>query len=396
MTLKEIYVFVSILISFVRSAWFSDDQPKFQMASFRSGEEYVELTGTDLKREFEVAMGKSLDVNLRTGGSINVEGWDKQVVSIEAHISGRHPENCKVVFRQTEAGVQITSQYIHSLNYQPPNVDFEIRVPENFNLKLQSMGGDFSIRDINGEFTGKTMGGALDLSGLKGNIKMTTMGGEISLRDSELDGEVQTMGGEVTLDNVIGDVRGTSMGGTVTYKNVKKRGENSKSSEIQMHSMGGDLNIGGAPAGANLHTMGGDITVAMANDHVKAETMGGDIQLDAVDGWIEAKTAGGDIVAKMVGDPKHGKRDVDITSHAGDIELTVPEGLSMSVDLQIDCSSHRDSHCQIISDFPLRQQKETHLEDGYGTQKILARGEIAGGSNRIRIRTVNGNIVLKK
>lgn len=246
MSLKEIYVFLSILISFVRSAWFTDEQPRLQMESFRSGEEYVELTGTDLKREFEVAMGKSLDVNLRTGGSIKVVGWDKQVVSIEAHISGRHPENCKVVFRQTEAGIQITSQYIHSLNHQPPNVDLEIWVPENFNLKLQSMGGDFTISDINGEFMGKTMGGALDLSELKGNIKMTTMGGEISLRDSELDGEVQTMGGEVTLDNVIGDVRGTSMGGTVTYKNVRKRGENSKSSEIQMHSMGGDLNIGGA------------------------------------------------------------------------------------------------------------------------------------------------------
>jgi DUF4097 and DUF4098 domain-containing protein YvlB len=161
--------------------------------------------------------------------------------------------------------------------------------------------------------------------------------------------------------------------------------------------MGGDLSVTDAPNGANLKTMGGDITVGEAADHVMAETMGGDIELNAVDGWIQADTKGGDVIAKMVGNPKQGKRDVDISSSAGDIELTVPEGLSMSVDLQIECTRQTDQ-CKIISDFPLEREETRSGTDYYGHTRvnILGKGAIAGGTHQIRLHTVNGRIVLKK
>jgi len=51
-----------------------------------------------------------------------------------------------------------------------------------------------SNANVKGTIGGKTMGGKLELTKLKGYIDLRTMGGDVTVTDSDLDGEVKTNG----------------------------------------------------------------------------------------------------------------------------------------------------------------------------------------------------------
>lgn len=351
---------------------------------------------TEVHQEFQVQPGKKLNIDLKTGGSIRIEGWNKSAVSVDASIAGPDREKCDVQVKQTEQGVDIRSRYIGRENNYDTDGSFEIRVPSRFNIEIESMGGGVTIRNVEGEFEGSTMGGGLDLSGLKGRISLSTMGGRINLTKSHLDGEVSTMGGEVLIEEVTGNVQGSTMGGNVIHKKGASKGGDS--GEIEMSSMGGALNIDEAPSGAQLSTMGGDIHVRSAKDHVQAKTMGGDIRIDSVDGWVHAETMGGDVEVFMTGNAAGGKRDVELVSYSGDIQLTVPANLAMTLDLELAYTRGKSGKYSIKSDFPVstEESEEWDKSDGSPRKYINGSGKTGAGTHRVRIRTINGNIILRK
>jgi hypothetical protein len=100
----------------------------------------------------------------------------------------------------------------------------------------------------------------------------------------------------------------------------------------------------------------------------------------------------------MVGNPAQGRRDVDISSKGGDITLTVPEGLSMEVDITLAYTRNARKTYRIISDFDLHEEESRDWDYDQGTPRryLFATGSIAGGKNRIRIETINGDVYLKK
>jgi DUF4097 and DUF4098 domain-containing protein YvlB len=101
----------------------------------------------------------------------------------------------------------------------------------------------------------------------------------------------------------------------------------------------------------------------------------------------------------MVGDPAKGERDVDLSSMGGDVELTVPAGLSMDFDLEIEYSKNHHRRCKIECDFPLKIEEGDKWEHnflGQAHKHIYGTGEVAGGKHTIKIKTRNGNIVIRK
>jgi DUF4097 and DUF4098 domain-containing protein YvlB len=352
---------------------------------------------TEIHQEFQVQPGKRLTIDLKTGGKIRIIGWNKSTVKVDASITGPDGEKCDVQVKETEQGIDIRSRYIADDNDYHTDGRFEIRVPSRFDIEIESMGGGVTIQNVEGEFEGRTMGGGLDLSGLKGKISLSTMGGRINLTRSHLDGEVSTMGGEVLIEEVTGNVQGSTMGGKVIHKKGASAG-GTGSGEIEMSSMGGELNVDDAPAGAQLNTMGGDIHVRSAKDHVKAKTMGGNIRIDAIDGWVHAETMGGDVQVVMTGNAASGKRDVELVSYSGDIELTVPSGLAMTLDLELAYTKGKSGKYAIKSDFPVSMEEtdEWDKSDGSPRKYINGSGTIGAGTHRVRVRTINGNIILRK
>ena len=296
--------------------------------------------------------------------------------------------------RETSNGVEVTSNFEGNRRHNNASADVEIQTPSVFDVELKTMGGDVSINNLEGNISGETMGGELTLNSLKGKIELTTMGGEITVEDSDLDGAVKTMGGDVLIRNVSGSMKGSTMGGDVRYENAtggKVRGE------VKIHSMGGDLNVKEAPEGASLETMGGDIHLVTAAKFVEAKTMGGDIDLDSVDGRVDAATMGGDVKVRISGDAEKGKGDVNLTSMGGKIELIVPAGMAMNIDIETVFDEGSARKPKIVSDFPINVTEEENRGGNWGDEKILrGTGQTGNGQHRIKIRTVGGDVYLKK
>jgi hypothetical protein len=351
-----------------------------------------------MEREFKVSPGKTLYVELETGGSITIIGWNKELVKVKGHIGGRDAKDCKVEMEEESGGIRMSSYYNGGKNHRSSDLDFEINVPNKFDLDLETMGGGITIDNVDGKMEGKTMGGKLNLSNLKGKLSLITMGGKITLTNSEVDGSVKTMGGEVLVQDVMGDIKATSQGGNVTQKNVKSRSGKGVGGEVNIKTMGGDINVDDAPEGADVHTMGGDIHIKRVVQSVRANTMGGDIEINAIDGRVDATTMGGDVNITMIGDPEKGDRMVKIESMGGDITLTVPAKLSMDIDITLAYTKDRDDDYKIVSDFAVKQEMTKEWEQDHGSARkyIYGTGMISGGKHKVRIKTVNGSVYLKK
>lgn len=347
-------------------------------------------------KEFAVESGKLLDLNFRTGASINVEGWDKDMVSIDAELGGRDWEDINLDFYQSSAGVNVSSDYEGYDRNRNSKVDITIKVPKKFDLNFETMGGAVTLKNLDGELKGTTMGGGLTLSNLKGNLSLKTMGGPITLTDSDVDGNVSTMGGKVNIENVTGNVDGKSMGGNVTIKNLKRRDGSSTGKETHISTMGGAIDLNSAPYGADVHTMGGDITINSADKFVKAKTMGGKILIRSVNGSVTATTMGGDIDVTETGTGDD--KDIELKSMSGDITLVVPADFSMDVEAQITYNEDDRGEYKIHSDYNLNEstaQKEK--DNGWRRAEVLTgTGTFNGGKNKVRISTIVGDIYIKK
>jgi len=349
----------------------------------------------DNTHRIAVRPGERLQVDLETGADIRITGWSEDAVEVEAEFSGRDADIISFEVRRIDDGVAILSEFKERRRNSNSGGRVEIRVPDRFDLELTSMGGTIHIEGVEGEIKGETMGGELTLRRLGGTIDLTTMGGNIELSDSDVDGKVQTYGGNVHVRDVSGTVDGETMGGEVIYDNVRPPA-GGRASEIKISTMGGDIRAPHAPYGADLETMGGNIEIESAGHHVRAETMGGNIDVGAIDGWVKATTMGGDVRVTMVGDPRTGRRDVRLISMGGDIRLTVPDGLSMAVDITLAYTKNSLQDYSIRSDFPLSINETPHWDYSGGSPRksIFGTGTVKGGDHRIKIETINGDVEL--
>jgi DUF4097 and DUF4098 domain-containing protein YvlB len=355
------------------------------------------LSAGEMKRTFDVSPGGYLDVDINTGGSITVNGWDNNKVEVIVSFRGRElDEDVWVDINQSGNDVTVNAGAERNTNER---LNFDIKVPQKFDLRLSTMGGSLGVAKVEGKMDGETMGGKIMLRELKGKVKFSTMGGSIELRESDVDGKVSTMGGEVLFYDVIGDVDGSSMGGNVIYKNVKSRdGKIASGKAVNISTMGGEINVDEALSGADVSTMGGNIHVNKAADYVKANTMGGTIEIEEIDGWVKATTMGGDVIVTMTGDPSKRRRDVTLSSMGGDIILTLPAGISAEFDVRLTYTRRSSQDFKIDSDFPLKieEDDEWSYRDGDPRKTISGTAEINGGKHFIKITTINGDIRIKK
>jgi len=352
-------------------------------------------------REFAASPGGKLTLKLATGAGVKISGSGGASVVVDYVLSCK-PE-CAIDFDEAQGGIEINTRYVERKSSQTSNVSLEIRVPSSYDVEIDSMGGELSIQGVEGRFSGRTMGGDLDLREVRGTATLETMGGGIELRDARLDGSLKTMGGDILFENVEGDVRGSSMGGNIRYKNVRGADGKLKGPSgiegglevdvetVQISTMGGEIAVDDAPAGADVMTMGGEIEVRNAKRFVRATTMGGDIRLASVDGWVKANTMGGDLDVTLVG----AGGDVDLSSQSGEVILRVPPGYGMRLDLEIAFTknSRKDYRIEAPGGLtPTVTPEWDHQGQSTPHKYIRMAGAANGGGVSVKVRTVNGNI----
>jgi hypothetical protein len=246
--------------------------------------------------------------------------------------------------------------------------------------------------------------------------------------DSDLTGSVSTGGGEVLIRNVTGGLRGSSGSGDVTYSNStvtldlndvpvlwldRKRSDTRSASDREsaeprllaqfpapaytVNRAGGAIRLDRVPNGARLTTGGGEIIVREAGGFVSAYTGGGDITIGSARGGVEANTGAGDIEITV---PSMGSAPVDIsvTTGRGRVILNLPADASAILDLDATYTRSAIEPAVITSDFDLSVSTPAEWDSSMGSPRrhVRGSGSIGTGTGRIRVRTVNGDIIVRR
>lgn len=350
-------------------------------------------------QSFKVSKGGTLLVDVNPG-DITIRTWDKLEVFVK--VSGLD-ENELRNLELAQDGNTVKITYSSSWGWSS-DANFEISIPAEFNLSLETTGGDVDVKNnLNGDVSVKTAGGDVDFKNVKGEIEIHTAGGDIKIGDATGKCQLKTMGGDITVGVLSGkEAKVSTMGGDISIV--------SSSSTLDVNTYGGDINIGdvGGDAtvttyggdinlkkiagSASLNTFGGDIRLDGANGKVKADTKGGSIVLKNVTGSVNAKSAGGDISIDLT--PSGNAKSTIQTAH-GEITLYLPASAKASISAEIRLRGWWDEvkdGYNIESDFAAVSTDEN--ED---KKSIRKKFKVNGGGQEIELSTVNSSIkILKK
>jgi DUF4097 and DUF4098 domain-containing protein YvlB len=360
------------------------------------------------ERDFEVESGQKIDLTMKYGGGLEVEGWDKNVVRIICTESVNELDDYDFEVKETKHGLRFRAE-LDERQRKSTGLKVQLMVPRYFDVETSSGGGAIIITDVDGEFRGETAGGPIILHNVNGEAHLSSGGGTIEILDSDLDGRVSIGGGSGTLRNVTGNVKATSGGGFIKYENVRDRHGDLRGPEgistkgirqgtVMRSTAGGSINVKEAPDGAKVHTGGGDINVRNASFFVEAETGGGDVEIEIVDGYVTASTGAGDIeviVSEGLGDSRDG---VDLRTGHGEVTVILPADASVELDLDLSFTRNSSREFEITSDFDLdlEETQKWDTKNGSPRKHIYGTASVNGGRHKVVIHNVNGNIRIKK
>jgi len=229
-----------------------------------------------MEKNFNVTPGNNLMVEL-SGGDVKVTYWDKSEVNVK--IYGNENAFDKIDFSLDEKNgtVEVFGKKKSSVSswFSNINVKVEIKVPSEFNLDINTSGGDIRCGGINGMAQLNTSGGDIWADKFSGNLEASTSGGDVYLFCSDASIEAETSGGDIKLEYT---------------------GENKG---IDLSTSGGDIMIklpNDFKAALDLSTSGGDVSCSMNMSNVKKSyesSLKGD--LNGGGKKLIAQTSGGDI-----------------------------------------------------------------------------------------------------
>jgi beta-lactamase regulating signal transducer with metallopeptidase domain len=341
---------------------------------------------------FEISVPRSYSARLSSaGGSISITGVDG-------------------VFTGRTGGGEI--------NIQKANGEVDIRTgggdirvsDSRLNGSVSTGGGIIRIEGVTGNLIGKSGSGPVIYSKSSGTMinresGVTVVGvgtgdNSVGIRSGSGSGSGTGISSSSAANEPIYVIDGVPITGlTATTTNQISdgvgRGSSFGASGIRMNSAGGGISLRAAPDGARVTTGGGPIRIGPSRGEVYAETGGGSIDIGPATGSVEAYTGAGDVRIELQGAGAH---SVDVTSGKGEVVLVVPPDLNAILELETAYTDNLGHKTRIVSDLPLHTTETADWDSSEGTPRryVRARQTIGRGGGVIRVRTVNGDVVLKR
>ncbi|HSP87597.1 MAG TPA: DUF4097 family beta strand repeat-containing protein [Ignavibacteriaceae bacterium] len=268
------------------------------------------------EKSYPISQDKQL--NLETSmGDIMISGWDKEEVYIKVLGNEKANEKIEFEFNGNENLIEVIAKKDGSVfNWFSSGIAlrFEIKVPQRFNNKVHTSGGDIKISDITGKNIFKTSGGDLWVKKTSGELEISTSGGDINLDENKGNISASTSGGDISAKTFDGDLVVSTSGG-----NINLKGTNSK---IDAQTSGGDiyLEYWGENKGIDLATSGGDINIkvpAEFNANVKLTSSGGDVSTEIGVNNVKKVSS-----QKLEGELNKGGILLKATTSGGDVTLS--------------------------------------------------------------------------
>jgi DUF4097 and DUF4098 domain-containing protein YvlB len=296
----------------------------------------------------------------------------------------------------SEGGISLQGRTPHSPRHM--KVEYQVQAPRRFNLDLETGGGNLRVAELDGALQAVTAGGDIEAGDISGLVRAETAGGNISFANVGQRFEARTAGGNIRVGDVAGDAEMETSGGEILVGRIQGTGRavtaggdiilRSATADIVAETAGGQIRIGAAGAGLRAETAGGNIVLDAGHGLIQVETAGGCIYLDGVDTAVQAATAAGTIRALITANAQSFGASFLETSY-GDVQVYLPNDLPLTIDAAIEnAAGHK-----ILSDFPLKVEG---AGPHYHAQTVEARGALNGGGQVLRLRTIAGNIEIRR
>ncbi len=149
------------------------------------------------------------------------------------------------------------------------------------------------------------------------DVELNTMGGDVNITGIEGEFEGQTMGGDIELRDLKGEADLQTMGGEILVMDSELDGK--------VHTMGGSVRVEDVSGGLDASSMGGTVRFtgqrgSSSNGPVKLSTMGGAIKLDDAPEGAEVSTMGGAITIRSA------REFVEASTMGGPITINEVDG----------------------------------------------------------------------
>jgi len=201
-------------------------------------------------------------------------------------------------------------------SWPPVTVSFVVTVPKNFNLNLNTSGGDIDIASLRGSVRARTSGGDLKFARIDGDIDAGTSGGDITITEGTARAKLHTSGGDIEVDRAGGPTEVSTSGGDVELRSVAQL--------ISATTSGGDVRAvitEPLKQDALLSTSGGQVSVEVvkgAGFELDASTSGGDVNASGLTITI---AKGGTGKSRLAGSVNGGGPLLKLRSSGGNIRI---------------------------------------------------------------------------
>ncbi len=373
--------------------------------------------------EFDVGDSKGPEriLNLQVVGDIQIAGDATHTVTIieKVFIKSTSRMKAKSVYKDYKAKVSMTPpaqiEVISGKRYYPARTRFEyhITLPEEYNISVQTAGGDIDLKYLSGELQASTSGGDVTVNSVSGKFTGRTSGGDITLENIEGVSVVKTSGGDIEIERCEGKTTATTSGGDIgvsdcngNLKVYTSGGDleltDITGSRIQGRTSGGDIEVDDVEGNLVVSTSGGGINIRKVQGSVEAKTSGGDIHLefiygetdvntsngdisgDRIYGALSARTTNGDIRISKIWDQEINNHDIVLKTSRGIIQLELPSNFPAAIEAIVEDET---STGVIDSDFPIQIYIRGNEVRGEGTMN--------GGTYDVNLRTSSNSIIIE-
>lgn len=348
----------------------------------------------------------------------------RYTVHIETDARGPLAQNLldrySLTAKTTSSGVEITGALPSQAGRDGANaqfwVQFEVTVPADYSLDVNTGVGDIETQNIGGTASLITQGGNIrtgrigflvprNVLPVHPTAKLSTEGGHIQVQDIAGDLDAFTAGGHIVAGNISGDAVLRSGGGHIRAGRIGGRARletdggnitlQQAGSFVSVRTGGGQIDFGEVRGSVRAQTGGGGIRIITVSGPMEVESNGGSICLTRVAGAVRAATAGGNIQAWINPETTSSGGKVSLagasqlSSGAGDIVVFLPRNLAANIDAMAESGgvSRIDADpALLLNILPLGNR---------ASGPVRATGVLNGGGQVLKLRTTGGKIRLE-
>ena len=189
-----------------------------------------------------------------TSGSIEVEGWSKNMIEITGTLGDSVEE---LVFEKDSNEVLIRVE-VPNRHWGDIDADLYIKVPEGASLEISAVSADIDVTDVRGEQSLESVSGDIETSGATRDVEAASVSGDVEINgdDAQGDFEAATVSGDVYVSGASGSVEAESVSGDIDI-------------------------VGGSYEEAYFETVNGDLNYNAALEN------GGDLSAESVNGTVD-------------------------------------------------------------------------------------------------------------